>query len=96
MKGGLAESAVAYKERSNLPVIHDEVERQQREEICFYLQERRHYPGLCRLLDCTNCTYITHLLFSTGDRLLFKTSYCVPQATSVVWKTMKSASLLMH
>ncbi|NIG13775.1 hypothetical protein CBW22_19065 [Pantoea sp. VS1] len=28
-----------------MPVIHDEVERQQREEIRYYLQECRHYPG---------------------------------------------------
>ncbi|WP_394516407.1 hypothetical protein [Pantoea sp. SGAir0430] len=30
-------------------MIHDEVERQQREEICYYLQERRHYLGY---VDC--------------------------------------------
>ncbi|MHB2096100.1 DNA polymerase III subunit theta [Pantoea sp. R102] len=78
MLRGLAESAVAYKERSNLPVIHDEVERQQREEIRYRFQESGHYSGLCRLLDCTRFTYITHLLFSTGDRLFHIASRRLP------------------
>ncbi|MEZ3415483.1 hypothetical protein HP563_10525 [Pantoea dispersa] len=61
-----------------MPVIHDEVERHQREEIRYYLQERRHYSGVCRLLDCTSCTYITHLLFRKGDRLFHIASRRLP------------------
>ncbi|KAA6100455.1 hypothetical protein F3I18_16950 [Pantoea sp. B_10] len=61
-----------------MPVFHDEVERHQREEIRYYLQERRHYYGVCRLLDCTSCTYLTHLLFSTGDRLFHIASRRLP------------------
>ncbi|MBN3345176.1 DNA polymerase III subunit theta, partial [Pectobacterium brasiliense] len=47
----LAASGVAYKERMNMPVIAEQVEREQPEHLREYFRERvAHYRGVSRTL----------------------------------------------